>query len=169
MKLLSLAAVLFMTTAMAKDYPPVRIPLIKETTLITKELSEQNPNTPVCMFARKDYDSEGFGLAYREGFTIKGQFGCMYYCGYQGKAWYVTHVFHEEHFDSDIWSKETGGPKRAKWFICPHSVDENSWKPFRDELGRIIGYQVDPDYSFFEPREVSSITELTTWENSQCR
>ena len=135
--------------------------------VFTPELRDQNPNIPVCQFARKDYDSPGFGIAYREGFYIKGTFGCVYYCGCNGTPYYVTHVFTEEYFDSEIWSSQTGGPKRAKWFICPHSVDNNSWKPMRDELERIIGYQVDEDRSFFEPRQ-STMKEINQWANAAC-
>ncbi len=142
--------------------------LIKESTLYTQAMKEQNPNIPVCQFARKDYDSPGFGITYREGFHIKGKFGCMYYCSCNGKPYYVTHVYENEYFDSAIWTNDTGGPKRAKWFICPHSVDEDSWRPMRDELERIIGYQVDEDRSFFEPRQ-TTIKEINQWANTTCR
>jgi hypothetical protein len=169
MKFLILLSALFISSANASDYPVVKAQIIKETKLMTKEMKEQHPNTPVCMFARKDYDSQGFGITYRDGLKIKGQFGCVYYCGCQGKAYYVTHVYRDEYFDADVFSKATGGPKRAKWFICPHSVDENSWSPMRDELERIIGYNVSEDSSFFEPRQMSSIKELGAWENQKCR
>jgi len=141
--------------------------MIRPTSLMTKEMQEQNPNIPVCQFARKDYDSPGFGITYRDGFYIKGTFGCVYYCGCNEKAYYVTHVYKNEYFDSEIWSKETGGPKRAKWFICPHSVDEDSWKGMYAEIGRLIGYQVEEDRSFFEPRQ-STMSALAIWSKSSC-
>jgi hypothetical protein len=168
MRLFCFLCILISANSFGANYPTVKAILIKETKLNTKEIQEQHPNTPVCSFARKDYDSEGFGITYREGFYIKGQFGCVYYCGCQGKNFYVTHVYRNEYFDSAIWTSDTGGPSRAKWFICPHSVHADSWKPMYDEVGRSIGYNVQEDNSFFEPRTMSSINILTQWEKQYC-
>jgi len=165
----SFCCLLMTTNIFAADFPPVKGPLIVETKLITPEMKAQNPNNAVCAFARKDYDSPGFGITYRKGFYIQGQFGCVYYCGCKGQAYYVTHIYQNKYFDSEIWTKDTGGPKRAKWFICPHSVDETSWKPITDELGRVIGYNVTEDNSFFEPLSENSIPILTKFEEEKCR
>lgn len=169
MKLLILLILLTLSSVHAADYPTIQGPLIKPTTLMTPEMKAQHPNTPVCMFARKDYDSPGFGIPKRDGIHIKGQFGCMYYCGCQGKAYYVTYALREEHLDAQVWSQETGGPSRAKWFICPHSVDNNSWKGMYDEVGRLIGYNVDPDESFFEPRNMTDMKITQKWEALNCK
>ncbi len=39
------------------NYPAVGAKVIKETPLMTKEMKAKHPGTPVCHFARKDYDS----------------------------------------------------------------------------------------------------------------
>ena len=153
----------------AADFPAVNAPLIKPTTLMTPEMKAQHPNTPVCMFARKDYDSAGFSIPKRDGMKIKGQFGCIYYCGCQGKAYYVTYALREEHFDAQVWSQETGGPSRAKWFICPHSVENSTWNEMHDEVGRIIGYSVEPDVTFFEPRYRTDMKIIQKWEALNCK
>lgn len=132
-------------------------------------MQAQYPNIAVCMFASKDYNSKGYGIPKRNGFFIKGQFGCVYYCGCGGKAFYVTHTYRKKYFDSAIWSSSTGGPGRAKWFICPHSVHEDTWRPYYDEVGRILGYNVERNSEFFEPRNMSSIKELEIWKKERCQ
>ncbi|MBC7712331.1 MAG: hypothetical protein H7177_03275 [Rhizobacter sp.] len=168
-KLFILSLLLLSSSLFATDWPVVKAPTVQETKLMTPEMKAQYPNVPVCMFARKDYDSQGFGIPKRDGFYIKGQFGCMYYCGCGGKTYYVTHTYRDEYFDSAVWTTDTGGPGRAKWFICPHSVHEDSWKPYYDEVGRLLGYNVQDNQDFFEPKNMSSIKELAQWQNQKCR
>ncbi len=169
MKYFYLSILLFSSALFSKNFPEVKIPLIVETSIFSDELKAQDSTHGRCMFATKDYQSTGFGVTYREGFSIKGQFGCVYYCGCLGKAYYVTHVYRKKYFDSAIWSRDTGGAKRAKWFICPHSVDQDSWSPIRDELGRIISYKVREDKSFFSPHVVNELSELKKWEELKCK
>ena len=133
--------------------------------------ASETPSTePLCRFDMKDYDSAGFGIPKRSGFHIVGRFGCIYRCSCaNGSKWKVTHVLNESHFDLDVLSQETGGPSRAKWFICPHSVQEDSWKPFYDELGRVIAYNVEPDYSDFPAKRMSSSPQIQDWMNNTCQ
>lgn len=169
MKIIFLVILLCCSKVYSKDFPEVKIPLVVETSILSDELKAQDPAHGRCMFATKDYQSTGFGVTYREGFYIKGQFGCVYYCGCQGKAFYITHIYRKKYFDLAIWSRDTGGAKRAKWFICPHSVIADSWAPIRDELGKIISYKVSEDKSFFSPGLMSELSVLKKWEELKCK
>jgi hypothetical protein len=123
-----------------------------------------------CRYDSKDYDSPGFGIPYRQGYNIKGRFGCVYKCECgNGSRWKVTHVLEESHFDLKIFSKNTGGPHAAKWFICPFSVDPKTWTPNRDELGRVIYYSVQPSYDKFPASRMMSSPEFKTWKKDSCR
>jgi hypothetical protein len=163
MKTLFFALLLIQQTAMAAtSWPAVRTPLVQKTTILDPAVEKLDPTIPQCMYARKDYESPGFAIPKRHKFRINGQFGCIYYCAYQGQAYYVTHVLRESHFDANIFSEATGGPSRAKWFICPLSVNENTWKSIYNEYGQLITYSVDPDKDYY-PAAESPIPELVEW------
>lgn len=122
-----------------------------------------------CQYDSKDYDSPGFGIPRREGFSVKGRFGCVYRCECEnGSKWKVTHVLEETHFDLKVFSKNTGGPHAAKWFICPQSVDPKTWKANRDELGRILYFSVEPNYKPFPASQMMSSPEFQTWKKDSC-
>ena len=149
-------------------WPSVSGPLVQQIDKLDANLTQQDPKVGMCRFARKDYTSSGFAMPFRSGFYIKGQFGCVYYCGCQNKAFLVTHVFREEHFDANIFSQETGGPMRAKWFICPHAVKHDTWKAYHNEYGEVLGYQVEEDRSYFRPHQ-QPMSELRQWEAESCQ
>lgn len=122
-----------------------------------------------CQSWGKDYDSPGFGIPVRSGLYIKARFGCRYRCSCDGKSWIVTHVLEEKHFDLNFGSS-TGGPSRAKWFICPYSVDHSTWKPYRDLLGRIIAYNVEMNEKPFPASRMTEISpEVRTWMETSCQ
>jgi hypothetical protein len=124
----------------------------------------------VCRFDMKDYDSTGYSIPKRNGFYIEGRFGCIYRCTCpNGSNWKVNHVHEEKHIDLAVFSKETGGASRAKWFICPHSVKEDSWTPFYDEVGRIIAYNVEPNYEDFPVSRMSSSPQVQDWLHNSCQ
>lgn len=122
-----------------------------------------------CRYDAKDYDSPGFGIPHRDGLQIKGRFGCVYRCECaNGTRWKVTHVLEESHFNMNVLSNNTGGPHAAKWFICPQSVKPDTWRPGRDELGRIIYYSVDPNYDKFPSEKMMSSPQFQTWKKDSC-
>lgn len=124
----------------------------------------------VCRFDSKDYDSPGFSIPQRSGFSIKARFGCVYRCACpNGSQWKVNHVLEESHFDAAVFSQNTGGPSRAKWFICPQSVKPQTWQPYRDELGRIIAYNVEPNYEDFPVEKMSSSPQIQDWLQNSCQ
>jgi hypothetical protein len=133
-------------------------------TLVAQASSES------CRFDSKDYDSPGFAIPKRSGFQIVARFGCVYRCTCDnGSVWMVNHVLEEKHFDLAFLSKETGGPRRAKWFICPHSIQEDSWKPINDELGRPIAYNVEVNYEPFPVEKMSSSPQIRDWLQNSCQ
>ena len=124
----------------------------------------------VCRFDMKDYDSAGYGIPKRNGFHIEGRFGCIYRCTCpNGTKWKVNHVFQEKHLDLRILTNDTGGPSRAKWFICPNSVKEDTWSPVRDELGNITYYNVEPNYEDFPVERMSSSPQIQNWLQNSCQ
>ena len=124
----------------------------------------------VCRFDMKDYDSPGYGIPKRDGFHIVGRFGCIYRCTCpNGTKWKVNHVFQEKHIDLHIFTTDTGGPARAKWFICPQSVKEDTWSPVRDELGRIEYYNVEPNYEDFPVERMNSSPQIQNWLQNTCQ
>ena len=136
----------------------------------------------VCVFDHKDYDPPQFSIPHHEGFHTKGHFGCEYICSCKGKATRVMHILDEDHFDPST-KDGTGGPKRAKWFICPFSVQADSWKPIystgEDALlygAKIIAYQPEIDYAphpaamYFTPsgpKDVNSV-QIKNWAEKNC-
>jgi hypothetical protein len=127
--------------------------------------------TPQCTFDRKDYDSPGFAIPRREGFHIVGQFGCIYRCSCDDGAsvTMVTHVLTQSHFDSHVFSEDTGGPARAKWFICPYSVKAGSWQPINDDLGRPIAYNVEANDQPFPASYMSDSPQIQNWMQNSCQ
>ena len=135
----------------------------------------------VCVFDHKDYDSPGFSLPAHTSTHTVGRFGCQYICSCKGKSMRVTHVLDESHVDLDT-KDGTGGPKRAKWFICPYSV--KNWTPImttgEDALlygPKLIAYEAEIDYTvrpaaeFFTPKnskDVNSV-QIRHWAESQCQ
>ncbi len=127
-------------------------------------------NEAVCRFDMKDYDSAGYGIPKRNGFYIEGRFGCIYRCACpNGSTWKVNHVHSEKHLDLNFLSPDTGGASRAKWFICPYSVKPGSWKPIRDELGRIMAYNVEASYDDFPVERMSSSPQIQDWLTNTCQ
>ncbi len=135
----------------------------------------------VCVFDHKDYDSPGFSLPRHTGTQTIGRFGCQYICSCKGQAMRVTHILEESHFDLDK-KDGTGGPKRAKWFICPYSV--KNWKPIMTSgeeallYGpRLVAYDAEIDYTvrpateFFNPKSSKDVNSLQIrhWAESQCQ
>ena len=134
-----------------------------------------------CVFDHKDYSSPGFGIPVHTATHTVGRFGCEYICSCKGKAMRVTHILEESHLDFDK-KDGTGGPKRAKWFICPYSV--KNWKPMmttgEDALlygPKVIAYEAEIDYSvrpaseFFTPKNSKDVnsTQIRNWAESQCQ
>jgi hypothetical protein len=105
---------------------------------------------PQCVFDHKDYDSAGFSLPVRKGLHIRAQFGCVYSCRCGGRQVMATHVLQESHFDMDFKSSDTGGPRRAKWFICPYSIKPESWTPRYNPYGELLYYDVEAETRSFD-------------------
>ncbi len=137
----------------------------------------------MCVFDHKDYDSPGFSIPYRDGLHIKGHFGCEYICSCKEKMARVMHVLDESHFDMKF-SDGTGGPSRAKWFICPFSVRSDSWKPImtsgEDALlygAKIVAYQTQiddtprPASAFFTPKKTKDVNsaQIKAWAEKECQ
>ncbi len=112
-------------------------------TLIFASAESKALDEGTCLFAHKDYDSPGFQLPVHSGFHTTGRFGCVYVCECQAQEYKITHVLTESHFEIGSSSGETGGPSRAKWFICPRSVREDSWTPRYDIYGTLMYYDVE--------------------------
>ncbi len=138
-------------------------------------------NDAVCVFDHKDYDSPGFGIPKHSGIHTFGRFGCHYICSCKGKSMRVVHVLEESHLDMDT-KNGTGGPKRAKWFICPYST--KNWRPIMttgEEAAaygaKLIAYNVEVDYSpraateFFTPKNSKDVNsaQIHAWAESQCQ
>jgi hypothetical protein len=136
-----------------------------------------------CVFDHKSYDPPQFAIPYRKGLHVKGHFGCEYICSCKGKARRVMHILDEVHFDTHV-SEGTGGPARAKWFICPFSVQPDSWKPIRttgeDALlygAKVIAYDAEIDYSlhpaaqYFSPKDAKDVNsaEIRAWAEQECK
>lgn len=123
-----------------------------------------------CQSWGKDYDSPGFSIPKRSGVFIKARFGCRYKCVCpNGKPWIVTHVLDEKHLDLNF-GRSTGGPERAKWFICPFSVDHSTWKPYRDLVGHIIAYHVEQNDKPFPASRMTAISpQVKTWMETSCQ
>jgi hypothetical protein len=121
-----------------------------------------------CRSYGKDYDSPGFSIPARQGVFIEARFGCRYKCSCQWKSWIVTHVLEERHLDLKL-NGQTGGPERAKWFICPFSVDSSTWKPYRDLVGRVIAWNVEPNEKEFPAENMSSSPQIKSWMETSCQ
>lgn len=123
-----------------------------------------------CRFDGKDYSSPGYSLPKRQGFYIKGRFGCRYVCTCpDGDQQKVSHILEEKHLDLDIFSQDTGGASRAKWFICPYSVKNDSWKPIYDMYGDLIAYSVEPNYNDFPASWLESSPQVQNWLQNSCQ
>ncbi len=123
-----------------------------------------------CRYDMKDYDSPGYGIPKRKGLSIEARFGCVYSCTCpNGSRWKVSHVLEEKHFDLAVFSSSTGGPSRARWFICPQSIKPDSWTPYRDELGRIIAYSVESSHEEFPVEKMKSSPQIQSWLQTSCQ
>ena len=119
-------------------------------TLVMASLTAKSQESPRCVFDHKDYDSPGFSLPVHKGFFTKGRFGCVYVCDCGDIQVKATHVLVESHFELEFGSSDTGGPKRAKWFICPFSVKPESWTPKYNEYGQIMYYDAEIETRSFD-------------------
>lgn len=125
-----------------------------------------------CTYDGKDYDGPGYSLPYRKGVKIIGVFGCHYQCecteGSRSKT-RVAHTLRESHFDINFNSKTaTGGPSRARWFICPQSVKPGTFLPVYDEIGHPRYYTAEIEDRPFNANR-SNVAELVTWAEKNCQ